>query len=180
MSTPSMNRLTTIDAASLARRMKAGELTLIDIREPDEFAREHIDGAISLPLSRLEAGHLALRSATPVAFTCRTGMRTTSNCDRLAAHVGEPAYVLDGGLDGWKKAGLATHANHKAPIDIMRQVQITAGGIVVTGAILASTVNPAFIWLSAFIGAGLVFAGSTGWCGMARLLATMPWNRRPT
>ena len=105
-------------------------------------------------------------------------MRTNSNCARLAAHVGEPAYVLDGGLDGWKKAGLTTNADRKAPIDIMRQVQITAGGIVVTGAVLAMAVNPAFIWLSAFIGAGLIFAGSTGWCGMAKLLSAMPWNRR--
>jgi hypothetical protein len=49
---------------------------------------------------------------------------------------------------------------------------------VVTGAVLAMAVNPGFIWLSAFIGAGLVFAGSTGWCGMAKLLSAMPWNRR--
>ena len=173
-----MTSLTPLDAQSLARRLNAGDLTLIDIREPDEFAREHIAGAISLPLSRLEAGHVALRGVTPVAFTCRTGMRTNSNCDRLAAHVGEPAFVLEGGLDGWKKAGLGTNADRKAPIDIMRQVQIIAGGIVVAGAILALTVNPAFVWLSAFIGAGLVFAGSTGWCGMAKLLSVMPWNRR--
>ena len=106
-----MTALTPIDAQSLARKLKLRELTLIDIREPDEYAREHIDGAVSLPLSRLEAGHVALRGTTPVAFTCRTGMRTNSNCDRLAAHVGEPAYVLDGGLDGWKKAGLATRAD---------------------------------------------------------------------
>ena len=170
-----MTLLTPIDAQALARRLKAGELTLIDIREPDEFAREHINGAVSLPLSRLEAGHVALRGVTPVAFTCRTGMRTNSSCARLAAHVGEPAFVLEGGLDGWKKA---TNADRKAPIDIMRQVQITAGGIVLTGAVLAMTVSPAFVWLSAFIGAGLVFAGSTGWCGMAKLLSAMPWNRR--
>jgi hypothetical protein len=86
--------------------------------------------------------------------------------------------VLDGGLDSWKKAGLATKADRKAPLEIMRQVQITAGSIVVAGAVLAATVSPAFIWLSAFIGAGLVFAGSTGWCGMAKLLAVMPWNRK--
>ena len=173
-----MSAHTPIDARSLARKRGSRELTLIDIREPDEFAREHIDGAVSLPLSRLEAGHVALRGTTPVAFTCRTGMRTNSNCDRLAAHVGEPAVVLEGGLDSWKKAGLATKADRKAPLEIMRQVQITAGSIVVAGAVLAATVSPAFIWLSAFIGAGLVFAGSTGWCGMAKLLAVMPWNRK--
>lgn len=172
-----MTALTSLDAQSLSRRIKAGEITLIDIREPDEFAREHVAGAVSLPLSRLEAGHVALRGTTPVAFMCRSGMRTQSNCDRLAAHVGEPAFVLEGGLDGWKKAGLATETDRKAPLEIMRQVQITAGGIVVLGAVLAATVNPAFIWLSAFIGAGLVFAGASGWCGMAKLLAAMPWNR---
>ncbi len=173
-----MATLTPIDAQSLANRMKNGELTLIDIREPDEFAREHIAGAVSLPLSRLEAGHVALRSTRPVAFTCRTGMRTNANCDRLAAQVGEPAFVLQGGLAAWKLAGLSTHADRKAPLEIMRQVQITAGSIVVLGAILSATVNPAFIWLSAAIGAGLTFAGASGWCGMATFLALMPWNRR--
>lgn len=173
-----MTALTPIDAQSLSRKLKSRELTLIDIREPDEFAREHINGAVSLPLSRIEAGHIALRGTTPVAFTCRTGMRTNSNCDRLAAHVGEPAYVLEGGLEGWKKAGLATNADRKAPIEIMRQVQITAGSIVLLGAILSATLHPAFIWLSAFIGAGLLFAGASGWCGMAKLLGLMPWNRK--
>lgn len=173
-----MTALATIDAQTLARRIRSGELTLIDIREADEFAREHITGAVSLPLSRLEAGHVALRGTTPVAFTCRTGMRTNSNCDRLAAHVGEPAFVLEGGLEGWKKAGLSTQTDRKAPLEIMRQVQITAGSIVVLGVLLAATVNPAFVWLSGFIGAGLVFAGASGWCGMAKLLAAMPWNRK--
>lgn len=173
-----MTALLPIDAQTLARRLKARELTLIDIREPDEFAREHIAGAVSLPLSRLEAGHVALRGEAPIVFTCRTGARTGSNCDRLAAHVGEPAFLLEGGLESWKKAGLATNADRKAPLEIMRQVQIAAGSIVVVGAALALTVNPAFVLLSGFIGAGLVFAGASGWCGMAKLLAVMPWNRR--
>jgi rhodanese-related sulfurtransferase len=173
-----MNTLTPIDAQSLARRLKSRELTLVDIREADEFAREHIDGAVSLPLSRLEAGHVALRGTTSIAFTCKTGMRTNSNCERLAAHVGEPAYVLEGGLEGWKTAGLATHADRRAPLEIMRQVQITAGALVLLGVVLAATVYPGLIWLSGVIGAGLVFAGVTGWCGMAKALAAMPWNHR--
>jgi hypothetical protein len=37
--------------------------------------------------------------------------------------------------------------------------------------------TPVFFGLAAFVGAGLVMAGTTGWCGMARLLAHMPWNR---
>lgn len=99
--------LTPIDAATVAAKLKQGEITLVDIREPDEFAREHVAGAVSVPLSGLQAGRLNVRSAAPVVFTCKTGMRTGANCAQLAAHVDGPAYVLEGGLEAWKKAGLA-------------------------------------------------------------------------
>lgn len=59
----------------------------------------------------------------------------------------------------------------------MRQVQITTGLLILTGVVLGWFVNPAFYALSAFVGAGLTFAGATGWCGMAMLLKAMPWNR---
>ena len=106
-------------------------------------------------------------------------MRTGSHCERLAAHVGEPAYVLQGGLDAWKRAGLPVAADRKAPLEIQRQVRIVAGSIVLVGVVLAATVHPGFIALSGLIGAGLVFSGASGWCGMAKLLAVAPWNRRP-
>jgi hypothetical protein len=60
----------------------------------------------------------------------------------------------------------------------MRQVQIVAGLLVLTGVVLGFVLNPAFFGISAFVGAGLTFAGISGWCGMAKLLALMPWNRR--
>jgi rhodanese-related sulfurtransferase len=170
-----MTALIPIDAATLAQRLKRGEIKLIDIREPMEFAREHIAEAASIPLSGLAAGRLKIHSDMPVAFTCKTGMRTGANCDSLAAHVGEPAYVLQGGLEGWKKAGLAVVANRKAPAQTMRQVQVTAGSLVVLGAVLAITVDPTFIWLSAIVGAGLAFAGITG---LTNLLAPAPENPR--
>lgn len=173
-----MTTLSPIDPRTLNDRLKRGEATLVDIRETDEFAREHIAGAVSLPLSRLEQGHLGLDPQGDVVFTCRTGMRTGANCDRLAARIDRPAYVLEGGLNAWKQAGLAIVTDQKAPLEIMRQVQIAAGVLVLLGAILSATVDPAFIWLSAAIGAGLTFAGLSGWCGMAKLLAVMPWNKR--
>jgi rhodanese-related sulfurtransferase len=172
--------LTPIDPRTLEQKLKRGELALVDIREADEYAREHISHAISLPLSRLEQGRVDLDPRGGVVFTCRTGMRTSANCDRLAAHVEGQAYVLEGGLEAWKKAGLAVTANRKAPLEIMRQVQIIAGGLVLTGAILAATVDPAFIVLSGVMGAGLLFAGASGWCGMAKLLSLAPWNRSAT
>jgi hypothetical protein len=60
---------------------------------------------------------------------------------------------------------------------LIRQVQIVAGGLVLFGVVLSQVAAPGWIWLSGFVGAGLMFAGISGFCGMARLLAAMPWNR---
>ena len=84
----------------------------------------------------------------------------------------------EGGLDAWKKAGLPVSFDRSKPIDIMRQVQIAAGSLVLIGVMLGFLVNPGFYALSGFVGAGLLFAGVSGFCGMARLLGVMPWNRR--
>ena len=158
-------------------RLATGRAVLVDIREPDEFARSHIPSALSQPLSALERAHLTVDPGTDVIFTCRTGMRTTGACDRLAARVEGDAYVLDGGLNAWAKAGLPIEQNHETPLEISRQVQITAGLLILSGVALGFAVGPAWFSLSAFIGAGLTFAGLTGTCGMARLLMLAPWNR---
>lgn len=156
-----------------ARRLIAGGAKLIDIRSPDEHARASIPGAENRPLD----GLARISDASAVVYHCRTGMRTGANAARLAAAADCPAYLLDGGLDAWRAAGLPLNEDRKAPMEIMRQVQITAGSLVVIGVVLGLTVQTAFLGLAAFVGAGLVFAGSTGWCGMARLLAMMLWNR---
>ncbi len=85
--------------------------------------------------------------------------------------------MLEGGLDAWRKAGLATHKDASQPIEIIRQVHLVAGSLILLGVLLALTVDPRFALLSGFVGAGLTFAGATGWCGMAILLRQMPWNR---
>lgn len=158
-------------------RLAARRAVLVDVREPDEFARRHVDGALSRPLSAFEDAHLKIEPGTDVVFTCRTGMRTGANRRRLAAVVDGPAYVLDGGVDAWIAAGLPVLEDRRAPLEIMRQVQITAGSLVVAGVALGVLVHPAFYALAGVVGAGLTFAGVTGFCGMARLLALAPWNR---
>ncbi len=171
-------RLQPIEPTDLAARLASGRATLVDIREPDEFARAHVKGALNRPLSDFEAAHLTIEPGRDVVFTCRTGMRTGANCDRLAARVDGQAYVLGGGLDAWRAAGLPVAENRKAPLEMMRQVQIAAGGLALTGAVLGFTVHPLWHLLSGAIGAGLLLAGATGFCGMANLLALAPWNRR--
>ena len=104
-------------------------------------------------------------------FHCSSGNRTCEAAPDILRSGFAEIYHLDGGIQVWKKAGLPVKLNRKAQISIMRQVQIAAG------VLLALLVSPWFMALSAFVGAGLMVAGITGFCSMANLLAIMPWNR---
>jgi rhodanese-related sulfurtransferase len=173
-----MSELKTISAERAAELVRAGAV-LVDIREADEHARERIPGAHHRALSLIDKGSVMRAGDGVLIFHCRSGARTKANAARLNASAnGCEAYVLEGGLDAWKKAGLPVALDRSQPIDIMRQVQIAAGSLVLLGAALGYALTPAFYGLSAFVGAGLLFAGISGFCGMARLLALMPWNRR--
>ncbi|MCW2369534.1 rhodanese family protein [Sphingobium sp. B11D3D] len=158
-----------------AKRLIEGGAKLIDIRAADEHARERIPGAINVPLERIDTVDPGNNA---IVFHCRSGMRTQANADRLAAASDAPCFILEGGIDAWRKAGLDVHIDSGQPLEIMRQVQLTAGGLVLIGVLLGFLVAPGFFGLSTFVGAGLMFAGATGWCGMATLLQRMPWNRR--
>lgn len=162
-----------ISPEAAATMIKQGAL-LIDIREADEHARMRIPGARNHPVNKLSQ----IGDASVVIFHCRSGGRTDANAARLADAASCDAYLLDGGIEAWRKAGLPVAEDRKAPLEIMRQVQITAGLLIVISVTLGFTVAPGFFGVAAFVGAGLTFAGATGWCGMATLLALMPWNRR--
>lgn len=172
--------LPTISPARAAEMLRAGEALLVDVREADERARTHIPGSAHLPLSRLAEAELAVQQGRPVIFHCASGARTAQAASALGARAGEcEAYIVEGGIAAWRSAGLPVNENRRAPLPLMRQVQITAGSMVVIGVALGAFVAPAFYGLAGFVGAGLVFAGVTGNCPMANLLAAMPWNRRP-
>jgi rhodanese-related sulfurtransferase len=171
--------LKTISPAEAARLLREEGATLVDVREPDEHARQRIPGARNLPLSQLEEAELAVHQGRPVLFHCRSGARTEGNAERLAAKAGPgcQAYIIEGGLEAWRQAGLPVAEDRRQPIEVIRQVQIVAGSMVLLGVLLGALVSPWLYGLSAFVGAGLVFAGVTGTCGMASLLRRMPWNR---
>lgn len=163
-----------------AQALIARGAKLIDIRDADEYLREHIPQANLAPLTTLEhSGLPAKLRSEQVIFHCQAGKRTSNNAAKLEA-IAAPAeiFLLEGGIDGWKKAGLPVAENRSQPLPLMRQVQITAGGLVIAGVVLGYTLNSAFFLLSGFVGAGLMFAGISGFCGMARVLEKMPWNRR--
>ena len=163
-----------------AQTLVAQGAKLIDIRDADEYLHEHIPEAHLAPLSALEQGSLpANLRAEQVIFHCQSGKRTQNAATKLSA-IAAPAQVwlLEGGIDGWKAAGLPVAKDSSQPLPLMRQVQIAAGSLALLGVILGYSVSSAFFLLSGFVGAGLLFAGVTGFCGMARLLKVMPWNRR--
>jgi rhodanese-related sulfurtransferase len=166
-----------INAENAKTLLDRGDAVLIDVREPDEHARERIAGARLAPLSRFDSRAFASERAKIAVFHCNSGNRTRQSADRLLAAGFEQTYQLNGGLVAWKRAGLPVVIDRKAPLPIMRQVQIVAGALVLLGVVLAALVSPWFMALSAFVGAGLVMAGITGFCGMANLLLYMPWNR---
>ncbi len=168
--------LKTISPQAARKLMEEGAV-LVDIRAADEYAREHITGARHMPVSDIVGKQLPVGEAKAVIYHCRSGQRTQMNADALAACVSCEAYVLEGGLDGWKAAGLDVATDRSQPLELQRQVQIGAGSLVLLGVILGYALAPGWFLLSGFVGAGLMMAGITGFCGMARLLMIMPWNK---
>ena len=158
-----------------AMQLSAVGALLVDVRDPSEHARERIPGAHNVPLASLSE---LPRGAAGYVFHCRSGARTAAHANALAAAAGEAdSYVIAGGIDAWRGAGLALDKDTAAPLEIMRQVQIAAGALILASVLLAVFVAPPFIALAAFVGAGLMMAGAVGWCGMAKLLQRLPWNR---
>lgn len=162
---------------------------IIDVREPDEFKAEHIPGAVLVPLSKFaELAPSALEkiaqsgNTNPVLLICRAGSRAKiaqKQIEQMGFSGQIRTEVFPGGILEWKKQGRPIEITRKAPLPIMRQVQLVVGPGVLVFALLSLYVHPAFAWLAAFFGAGLTLAGATGFCGMAELLCRMPWNRGP-
>lgn len=171
----------TIAPHDLEQLRQAGQpLRVIDVRTPAEHAQIHIPGVELMPLDRLDPARLRASGCaadTPLYLVCRGGGRATEAAKRLEENGFHECHVLTGGTLAWEEAGLPVTRGPGKVIPLERQVRIAAGSLVLTGVLLAHFVHPAFIFLSAFIGAGLVFAGITDWCGMGLLLARMPWNR---
>jgi rhodanese-related sulfurtransferase len=170
---------TSIAAAEAMRLVAAGgQGSVIDVRTGIEYDGEHIAGSRLLPLDQLAQSADQVRATpAPRLLLCRTGSRAAMARETLQRlHIGGLT-VIEGGIEAYKSAGGAVERG-QSTISLERQVRIAAGLIVLTGALLATFVHPGFVWLSGFVGAGLVFAGITDWCGMGLLIARAPWNRR--
>jgi rhodanese-related sulfurtransferase len=166
-------------AAAVQAHLQLGSVILVDVRERGEFAGERIGGARSLPLSTFDPAAVPLDAPDrAVVIYCQSGRRSQQAAQKLRAAGCDRVIQLEGGLNAWKEAGYGIERDRNAPISIMRQVQIIAGTLILTGTLLGAFVAPGFLALSGFVGAGLFYAGASGNCMMATLLAKLPYNRR--
>ena len=176
----------TISPNSLADLRRRGEgVTLIDVRTPAEYDELHVEGARNIPLDRLDpraiAAEHAGKTGDPLYFVCKSGGRSQKACEKLLAAGMKDMISVEGGTAACESAGVPVVRGRKV-MSLERQVRIAAGALVATGAALAAF-GPDPMWrqigigLAGFIGCGLVFAGVTDTCGMAMLIAKMPWNQ---
>jgi rhodanese-related sulfurtransferase len=156
---------------------------VIDVREKDEFKREHVIGAINIPLSSFELDAPAILERLndqKILVMCLSGKRASIAFDKIKKMptLNESNYeIYQDGIKGWKHEGKLVTFSGKQSLPIMRQVQICAGSLILLAAVLATTVNPNFWFFTAAIGAGLVFAGVTGICGLVEIFKLLPWNK---
>lgn len=174
---------TRISAAELKVLLDADPTPfLVDVRTPLEFAEVHVPQARNIPLDELNPTALLAERPSlarePVYLLCRTGSRAARAAEILAKSGLKQPVVVEGGTLAWIESGLPVHRSSIKVVSLERQVRIVAGSIVLSGVLLGYFVHPAFFGLSGFVGAGLVFAGITDFCGMALLLAKLPYNKR--
>ncbi len=172
-----------ISPAQLAElRRSGGKVTLIDVRTPAEYGEVHVDFARNVPLDRLSPKEVAgLAGDGTVYFVCKSGGRSHKACEQMLAAGIDGVVSVEGGTAACEAAGLPVIRGRKV-MSLERQVRIAAGALVAIGAALAAF-GPDATWkavgagLAGFVGCGLVFAGLTDTCGMAMLIARMPWNQ---
>ena len=168
----------TVTAPTLKNWLDKGEAVLVDVREPAEYRSAHIEGSTLIPLGTLSTTNLPDITGRKLVIHCHLGGRSSAACQHLLKTLPEAdIYNLEGGIEAWASAGLPVQESNAFFLPLDRQVQLIVGTGVLLGSILGYAVHPAFLLLSGFFGAGLAFAGITGFCGLARFLALMPWNK---
>jgi rhodanese-related sulfurtransferase len=171
-----------VSPGELNRLITSGrKVELLDVRTPGEFESVHVPGARLIPLDELDAGAFLKQRGEadqPVYVLCQSGGRARKAIEKLQQAGFGGGVLVEGGTQAWIEAGLPVTRDAAGVISLERQVRIAAGSLVLTGVLLAYFVHPGFIALSAFVGAGLVFAGVTDWCGMGLLLSKLPWNQK--
>lgn len=172
---------TLVSPEELHRLIAAGKAAeILDVRTPGEFAEVHVPGARLIPLDDLDVSSFLARRGTsdvPVYVLCQSGGRARKAVEKFQRAGFENCVLVEGGTQAWIDAGLPVNRGKSKVLPLMRQVQIAVGAVSAAGAALALGVDARFAVIPLITGCGLLIAGLTGFCGLALLLAKMPWNR---
>jgi rhodanese-related sulfurtransferase len=176
-----MQTQSTITPRDLQALLSSGKTAhLLDVRSPAEYSGVHIPGTQLIPLDELDPVTFCKQrgaDCSPVYVICQSGGRAARAIQKLEAAGVKECVLLDGGTQAWVDAGFPVNRGQSRVLPLMRQVQITIGAIAATGSLLALLVDPKFAVIPLFMGCGLLMAGITGFCGLALLIAKMPWNK---
>jgi rhodanese-related sulfurtransferase len=175
--------MNTISPQELHRRIEQDpNVRMLDVRTPSEHSALHVPGVVLEPLGSLDPEAFLREHGndtdSPLYVLCESGIRARSAIEAFEQAGFRSCVLVQGGTAAWAAAGLPVNRGASRGLPLMRQVQATAGSLILLGALLGWQVQPAWFGLCAFVGAGLTMAGLTGFCPMALLLAKMPWNTR--
>jgi rhodanese-related sulfurtransferase len=167
-----------VTSNQLQQWLNDDEAIIIDVREPAEFATKHIKGATLLPLGKITANDLP-NTDKKIVIYCLKGARGNSACVKITDQDNSKViYNLTGGIEAWQEAGKPVEKGNSNVLPLDRQVQLTIGTLALTGSLAGYFYDPIFMLIPAFLGAGLTFSGLSGTCGLALLMAKMPWNQK--
>ena len=173
-----------ISAQTFLTQQAQGSCVVIDVRSPAEAANEGLTGSINLPLHDISNQTLQncltdnnQDDANHIYILCQSGQRARMAAEKLAELTSAKLTIIEGGINQLRQLGTPLESSSGGVISIERQVRITAGLLVVLGIALGTLVHPWYLGISAFVGAGLAFAGITDTCAMGMLLLRMPWNK---
>lgn len=172
--------MSTITPQQAKKSLDENKGIIIDVREPIEISACSISKSIEAPLSQGAVLESLSDENIDIIVMCQSGSRSKRACKLIEKqHPNYKVYILSGGINAWEAAGLPVNKKKTSILSLERQVQLTVGTFIFVTAMLGYFFAPVFTLFSAFLGAGLIFSGLSGTCGLAIILAKMPWNKLP-
>lgn len=170
------NIISAQDLYDLVSKQLSENTIIIDVRTPAEYRSEKIEGSMNFPLDSIDSCADTIKIYKKIYIVCSTQNRAIKACEVLKEQGCNDVIVVLGGISSWKNKNYPLIEGKKI-ISLSRQVQISAGGLIVLAVILSLLIHINFVYLSGIISLGLLYTGLSGTCYAAMVLSKMPWNK---
>ena len=172
----SLEMISPRDASSLLEQDPQAKI--LDVRSALEFSQVHIEHSLNIPIDMISAKINELsQSRQNYLVLCHTGNRAAMAADMLIQSGIHTVKVIEGGIIRWQKEKLPV-IKGQGGMSLERQVRLIAGSLVLLGIMMSWLLHWAFIFVSVFVGSGLIYAGLTDNCLMGMLLMKLPYNKK--